>query len=103
MDGIDLAQDVDRWRALTNTVMNLRVPQNAGKFLSSCTVGSLSRRAQLHESIHVTSVYIIIILIMIILSLFNCSYLSAWDVCMCSNGTVACWKEVEEGSCPGLF
>jgi hypothetical protein len=49
MDRIDLAQDRGQWRALVNTVMNLRVSQNAGKFLSSCTNGSFSRRAQLHE------------------------------------------------------
>ena len=30
MDGIDLAQDRDRWRALMNAVMILRIPQNLG-------------------------------------------------------------------------
>jgi hypothetical protein len=36
MDWIDLAQDRDQWRALVSTVMNLPVPLNVGKFLSSC-------------------------------------------------------------------
>jgi transposase len=35
MDWIDLAQDRGQWKALVITVMNHRVPQNVGKFLSS--------------------------------------------------------------------
>ena len=34
-DWIELAQDVDRWRELVSTVMNFRVPKNAGN-LTSC-------------------------------------------------------------------
>jgi hypothetical protein len=32
---IDLVQDRDRWRALLSAVMNLRVSQNSGNFLTS--------------------------------------------------------------------
>jgi hypothetical protein len=40
MDWIGLAQDKDQPRPLVNTVMNLRVPYNVGKFLCICTTGS---------------------------------------------------------------
>jgi hypothetical protein len=49
MEWIDLAQDRDLWRAFLNTVMDLQFPKNAWKFLSSCTIGGFSRRAQRHE------------------------------------------------------
>jgi hypothetical protein len=49
VDWMDMAQDRGQWRALVNTVLNLRVPSNAGRFLRSCTIDSSSRRAQLRK------------------------------------------------------
>jgi hypothetical protein len=34
VDWIDMAQDRKQWSALVNTVLNLRVPRNPGKFWS---------------------------------------------------------------------
>jgi len=48
VDWIGLAQDRDRWRTLVSTVMNLRVPWNAGSFLTSCKPVSFSRRTLHH-------------------------------------------------------
>jgi hypothetical protein len=47
MEWMDLAEDRDQWKAFVNTVMNLQV--SWGKFLSGCTIGSFSRRAQLRK------------------------------------------------------
>ena len=48
MDWIGLAQDRNRWRTLVSAVMNLRVPWNAGNFLTSCKPVSFSRRTLHH-------------------------------------------------------
>ena len=41
-DWMELARDRDRLRALVIAVMNLRVPKNAGNFLTSCRTNQLA-------------------------------------------------------------
>jgi hypothetical protein len=48
VDWIGLTKDRNRWRAVVNSVLNLRVPRNAGKLSSGLTSSGLSSSAQLH-------------------------------------------------------
>jgi hypothetical protein len=43
MDWFDLAQDRDKWGLFVNTIMNLRILQNFGKFLSSRTTDGFKK------------------------------------------------------------
>jgi hypothetical protein len=48
VDWIGLAKDRNRWRAVVNSVLNLRAPWNAGKLSSGLTSSGLSSIVQLH-------------------------------------------------------
>jgi hypothetical protein len=49
IDWIDLTQDWNKGRALVNAILNLRVRENAGKFLIGCTTGGVSSSDHLHQ------------------------------------------------------
>jgi hypothetical protein len=51
VDWIVLAQDRNRWGAAVNSVLNLRVPRNAGKLSSGPTSSGLSSSAKLHREL----------------------------------------------------
>jgi hypothetical protein len=48
-DCINPAQNGEWWRAFMNMEINFWVPYNVGEFISTCTIGSFSRTAQLRE------------------------------------------------------
>jgi hypothetical protein len=47
LDWIGVAQDRNRWRAVVNSVLNIRVPCNAEKLSSGLTSSGLSGSDQL--------------------------------------------------------
>jgi hypothetical protein len=59
MDWIDLAQDMDRCRALLNVTMNHRVPKHERQYLTSSGPIGFSRRTPLHTVSRLAKAYII--------------------------------------------
>jgi hypothetical protein len=77
VDWIGLARDRDKWRALENAVMKLRVPKNAGKLSSGYMIGGLSSSSQFHR---VSLVNILIYYVTIICPTTCCTLVSCSTV-----------------------
>ena len=61
IDWIKLAQDTERWQALVNAAMNLRIPQNAGNYLTSCKPVSFSSMEYVSKYIGNTTICIFVL------------------------------------------
>jgi hypothetical protein len=72
VDWIHLAQDRDRWLALANTVMNLRVLQKAEKFLTGWVTNSFSRRNLVHWVSFFSYIFPFALFHYLFLSFFHC-------------------------------
>jgi hypothetical protein len=48
VDWIDVARDRGKWRAFVITEMKLRIPDNAGNFLSRCRTNSFLKKGSFH-------------------------------------------------------
>jgi len=53
VDWTELAQDTDKWQALVNMVMNLRVPENVGNFLTSLRTVTFKRMCSMDKLVKV--------------------------------------------------
>jgi hypothetical protein len=71
MDWIDLAQDRERWGAVLNMVMKLRVPYNMKNFSTSRETVSFSKKTLLHG-------------VMVELTRHNCSILCSIKISKCA-------------------
>jgi hypothetical protein len=60
MDWTDLIQDRDQWKALVNTIMNLRVLKNVGKFYLSTYLSDLSTYLNIYRPIIYLSLFLLL-------------------------------------------